>query len=174
MKRSGFKNRGKPLRAKKPWGYKRKPFGSVARKNKVKVAGKPETKEIKDDIQALLRQLSIIRDEGCVLRLYPDEAGQCGGYGKKSGKLILQFDHLNSRSHSISFGDLRLGVCVCYRHHFHFKKQYPAKYERLIRMIIGEKRCKLLDLVREDRRAHKVDWKLVKIDLEQQLKELRT
>ena len=128
--------------------------------------------EAKDEIQGLLRQIVIERDGGCVLRHYR-EAGACGGY-TKAGDLILQFDHLNSRVHSSSFGDERLGVCVCKRHHIFWKKQYPAKYEELVRRHIGKARCDLLDRVREDNhKPYKADWKLVKLGLERTLKNLK-
>lgn len=42
--------------------------------------------QIKVRIQALIREIAILRDGGCALRFYP-EAGLCGGYGPKSGKL---------------------------------------------------------------------------------------
>lgn len=132
--------------------------------------GKSEISEVKREIQALLREGAIERDGGCVFRDYP-EAGECGGY-RKDGELILQFDHLHSRVHMISFGDTRLGIIACLRHHFYFKKQYPALYEKLARVIIGPERCNLLDRVREDHSPHKVDLVLVKLALQQEVKRL--
>lgn len=141
---------------------------STLKRTKLRVVGHSTTAEIKREIQALLRQISIYRDGGCVFRNYP-ESGACG-CRRKDGELILQFDHLHSRTHAISFSDSRLGICVCKRHHFYFKKQYPALYEKIAREVIGKKRCKLLDAVREDRRPYKVDLKLEKLALEQELK----
>ena len=94
--------------------------------------------DIKDEIQGLLRSIAIIRDGGCVLRDYP-QTGKCGGY-TKDGNLILQYDHLNSRTHSISFADERLGVLVCKRHHIFYKPQYPFEYERCVIDAIGKER----------------------------------
>ena len=118
----------------------------------------------------LLRSVVIARDEGCVLRNSP-EAGACGGFTNDK-VLILQADHLHSRVHSISFGDSRLAVCVCLRHHIFWKKQYPAEYEKIIRKIIGRKRCKLLDQVRADYKPYKMDWKLVRFGLYDELAKL--
>lgn len=123
--------------------------------------------DIKDQIQELLRAIAIKRDVKCILSDYP-ETGKCGGY-RNDGELILQYDHLNSRTHSISFADLRLGVLICKRHHIFYKKQYPAEYEKCVRDAIGEERCKLLDRVREDRRAYKMDWKLELLGLKKEL-----
>src|SRR3990167_7944046 len=113
---------------------------------------KSETAQAKDRIQELLRQVSILRDGGCFLRNYA-EAGKCGGY-RKDGELILQFDHLHSRANNISFGDPRLGLCVCLRHHIYFKRQYPAQYETLAIKFIGKRSATLLKRVREDTRSY--------------------
>lgn len=124
----------------------------------------------KDRIQAKIRAIAIRRDGGCVFREYP-ESGQCGGY-RNDGELILQFDHLNTRARNISYGDPRLGICVCLRHHFYYKKQYPTEYERIVREAIGEYRAALLDRVREDRRSYHFthsDWLKLEIALDQEL-----
>ena len=154
MKKSGFKKRiTKPMK-----------------RCKLRVKGHSETAELRDEVQRLLREIALVRDGGCVLRHYP-ETGACG-CRRKDGELIQQFDHLNSRVHSNSFSDPRLGVIVCKRHHFYFKKQYPALYEKCVRDQIGEKRCKLLDAVRADRKSHKVDLVLAIVGLNQELKKL--
>lgn len=127
--------------------------------------GRETTKELKTQIQAKLRAIRLILDGGCILRNYP-ETGACGGY-RADGELICQFDHLNSRTHSISFADERLGVILCKRHHIFWKKQYPAQFEKIVRKIIGRERCKLLDRVRADYRPYKVDFKLETIRLDQ-------
>ena len=114
--------------------------------SRLRVRSKNDLSLVKEHIQALLRQIAIIRDGGCVFRNYP-ETGACGGY-RNDGQLILQFDHLNSRTHAVSYGDSRLGICACKRHHLFYKKQYPAKYEEIARKAIGPERCVLLDTVR--------------------------
>lgn len=133
---------------------------------------KTPVNECKDRIQELCRQIAIRRDGGCVFRDYP-EAGRCGGYAN-DGHLILQYDHLNSRAHSISYGDTRFGICVCERHHIFWKRQYPAQYETIAKKVIGEKRAKLLDAVRADGKAHRMtewDWAKVEIALQKELNE---
>ena len=63
--------------------------------------GKETTKELKVEIQAKLRAFVIVRDGGCWLRNYP-EAGACGGR-KNNGDLILQAEHLHTRSNSANY-----------------------------------------------------------------------
>lgn len=127
----------------------------------------PQSK-LKDEIQELLRKIVIIRDGGCILRHYP-ETGQCGGY-RNDGQLILQAEHLHTRSNASSFSDTRLVVCLCKRHHIYYKPQYSDTYYRIVKKHIGPERTKLLERVQEDRTAHKVDLMLAKIALEQELK----
>ena len=140
------------------------------KKSPLRKKGKSDVAKCKDRIQKLLRSIVIIRDGGCILRTFT-EAGKCGGY-RDDGELILQFDHLHSRANSASYGISDLGVCVCLRHHFYFKKQYPAMYEELVRRNIGEKRCQLLDRVRADKRPHSFslwDWQKIELWLKKEL-----
>ena len=150
-------------------GFKFKPRKPLKR-TRIRVVGHSDTADQKREIQALLRQITILRDKGCVMRHHP-ETGKCGGY-TKNGELILQFDHLNSRVHAISFSDPRLGICVCQRHHIHFKPQYPFEYERTAIAEIGPERARLLSRVREDRTPHKADLKLEAIVLRQELRKM--
>jgi hypothetical protein len=131
--------------------------------------GVNESSVIKDRIQDLLREIGILRDGGCILRDFW-EAGACGPHKVSNGKLVLQFDHLNSRGFSVSYSDERLGVCVCLHHHFFFKKRYPKKYETMIEKAIGPERYSLLERVRNDRTPHHMgagDWKLEEMRLKQ-------
>ena len=137
--------------------------------------GKSETTLVKIRIQALLRQIVMVRDGGCLLR---DDfrAGECGGY-RKDGELILQADHLHSRVNNISFGDSRLVVCLCKRHHGYFKPQYPMVYYELIRQKIGQERWDLLQKVSADKKPYPMgahDWGVVELALKQELKNLST
>jgi hypothetical protein len=73
--------------------------------------GKSETAKCKVRIQALLRELALLRDGGCVLS---DLGGTgdipyCHSQSTKDGHMVLQCDHLNSRQFNVSFADLRLG-----------------------------------------------------------------
>lgn len=151
MKRSPLKRSVKPLK-----------------RSKLRVAGVSDVSEIKREIQSIIRAIAIHRDGGCVLRHYP-ETGKCGGY-RKDGELILQFDHLNSRAYAVSYADVRLGVILCFRHHFYWKKQHPNEFITIIRKQIGKERSALLDRVQADRTPHKVDWNLELLALKQELK----
>ena len=136
----------------------------------IKRVGSSETSKLKREIQALLREIVIKRDGGCILRHYP-ETGECGGY-RIDGELILQAEHLHTRANSASFADDRLVVCLCKRHHFYYKPQYPDNYYRIVKEHIGKDRTKLLEAVQEDHRPHKMDWKLEKLALEKYLKDM--
>jgi len=139
---------------------------SALRRTPLRRKGKSPTAELKDAIQAELRRIVIKRDKGCFLRHY-SEAGACGGY-RKDGQLILQAEHLHSRSHAVSFSDPRLVVCICKRHHIYWKPQYSARYNELAEEFIGPERAKLWSRVREDYRPHKVDLALELVALKNQ------
>ena len=156
MKKTPFKRKS---------GFKRKT--SFKKRGKLRVAGVSETHDLREEAQALLREIAIKRDKRCVMsRFY--QTGQCGGF-TKGGKLILQYDHLNSRVHAVSFTDSRLGILVCLRHHLYFKRQYPVIYEECAMQAIGKERAELLKRMREDRTAHKVDLKLEILALKKEL-----
>lgn len=146
--------------------FKTKPRKPMKR-TRLRVAGTSTTKELKDEIQALLRELAIKIYGTCVLSKYP-ETGACGSY-TKAGNLILQAEHLNGRSHTATFGDIRNIVLLCQRHHIYWKPQNSQKYWELIKEIIGEERWNWYQRCKEDRTAHKIDLKLVLLDLKQQL-----
>lgn len=141
------------------------------RRTKIRMRGKSETSVLKEQIQALLRKIVILRDGGCILRFNTEEAGNCGGY-TNAGDLILQAEHLHTRANSASFADPRLVVCMCKRHHIYWKPQYPDDYYRIVKGIIGKERTKLLLAVQQDYSPHKMDWQLEKLSLEQYLKRL--
>lgn len=150
----------------------RKPTTPLKR-TRLRVAGVSDTALLKKDIQALLRQIVIKRDGGCFLRNYQSRINpqykNCGGY-RKDGELILQAEHLHSRSNASSFSDSRLVVCVCQRHHIYYKPQHSAEYNELAKEFIGKQNAELWDRVREDRTPYKVDLKLEKLSLEKELK----
>lgn len=135
-------------------------------RSKLRVEGHSDVAEIKRNIQALLREAVIARDKGCVMRHFP-EAGACGGY-RRDGALILQFEHLVTRANSASFGDVRLGVCLCQRHHIFWKPQHSQLYWQLIERQIGPERWNLLQRVLADRSPHRfylADWKAIEAAL---------
>lgn len=141
------------------------------KRTKLRMRGVSETSVLKEQIQSILREIAIIRDGGCVFGKFPT-TGACGGYDK-NGRLILQFDHMNSRVHAASFSDSRLGVCACKRHHIFYKPQYPMEYERCAVEAMGKERTELLYKVRADRKPRKVDLKLELVALRQELKTLK-
>lgn len=142
------------------------------KRTKIRKKGKSEISQCKTRIQALLRDLAIIRDGGCVMKHY-QETGKCGGR-KKNGELILQFDHLHSRTNSTAW-NLDLGICVCLRHHFYYKRQYPFEYERYAIDNIGKKREELLYRTRADNKPYSMklhNWLFIEMGLTQDIKRL--
>ena len=161
MKRSWIKRSTKPLNR----------GTSQLRRTKLRVVGQSTSSELKRDIQALLRQIVIIRDGGCILRHY-GQTGPCGGY-RKDGEMILQAEHLHTRGNAASYADLRLVVCLCRNHHIFYKPQHADEYYQAVKNHIGPERTKLLKAVQEDHSTHKMDWKVEKLFLEGHLKKLQ-
>lgn len=146
----------------------------LKRKGRLRVVGDSDSREVKDDIQALLRLCAIARDGGCVLRHYP-EAGACGGR-TNAGELILQAEHLNGRRHSISYADMRNIVCLCKHHHIDWKPENSRVYWQLIERHIGPERVAWLNRVQNDKRPYRfylADWKLARLVLERELQQLQ-
>lgn len=195
MKRTGFKfKQRKPL---KRTPFKRKVFVNAnantddvvyfqtkpsnkvkmpLKRSKLRVVGKSSTTELRNEIQAVLREIVMIRDGGCILRHYPHEITSqyqdCGGY-RKDGQLILQAEHLHTRSNAASFADTRLVICLCQRHHGYYKPQFTEEYYAIVRKHIGKERSDLLDRVKDDHHPHKVDLKLSLVGLKQELANLK-
>lgn len=173
MKRSGFKKK-QYIPQNNTDGvvyYAPRTPRKALRRTKLRIVGHSTTSELRTEIQAVLRQIGILRDGGCFLRFYP-EAGACGGF-TKDGTLILQFEHLHTRANAASFSDSRLGVCICLRHHIYWKPQFSDRYNELAENFIGKERSDLWKRVREDRSPHKIDLKLELIALKQELKTLQ-
>lgn len=155
MKRTALKRSQKPMK-----------------RTRLRFRGVSDASVLKEQIQATLREIVIKRDGGCWLRNYP-QSGACGGH-RGDGELILQAEHLHTRSNAASFSDPRLVVCICQRHHIYWKPQYSALYNELAEDFIGPERTKLWKKVREDYTSHKVDLKLELIALQSELKKLQT
>lgn len=147
------------------------------RRTPLRRKSKSKTATIKDDIQALLREVVIKRDGGCVLRDRTD-LKPCNGYNK-DGELVLQADHVIERSNSATYADSRLVVCVCKGHHGwkHFTDSNHARYDQILREILPKERVELWDKCRADqwRPNHKdsLDWMLAKVALQNELKKLQ-
>ena len=133
-------------------------------------------KKVKREIQALLREIAGIRQGWiCWVQNYPKLMAYLGPHD-----MVFQYDHCNSRARNISYGDSRLGVGVCKRHHwFHdttYDKKQKAEYDKYMRKFIGAKNRALLKRVEEDRGTHNFtlwEWEKVKIQLKKELEELQ-
>ena len=148
--------------------FKRKEYKPMKR-TRLRVAGTSTTAELKREIQETLRQIAIKRDKVCVLSKCP-QAGECGKERNKNDEPILQAEHLNSRSNTATFGDMRNIVLLCKYHHIFWKPKNSQLYWELIEAIIGNERWEWYQRVRDDKRAYKVDLKLTLIALKQELK----
>src|SRR3990167_4440459 len=165
LKRSYFKI--KPRKPMKRSGFKQK-ITTPMKRTKIRVVGHSTTAELKNDIQAILRLIAIKRDKVCVLS-HHSEAGNCGSERNKNGEPILQAEHLNSRSNTGTFGDMRNIVLLCKYHHMFWKKKNSALYWELIKKEIGKERYTWYQRARDDHRAYKVDLRLILIGLKQEL-----
>lgn len=167
MKRTGFKKKSYALKTPQKLIESRR-RGALRKISKSPVA------TIKGRIQALLRQIVMIRDRGCVLRNV-----RCGAFCEVTG-VVFQADHLLSRSNSATYGDSRLVVCVCRPCHAwkslgnNLRKK---QYDDLVRSLIPKERVALWDIAELEAGRHKgvkIDWTLVEIGLQQELKGLQS
>jgi hypothetical protein len=155
VKRGGFLQRRTPLKAK----------------SRIRVVGKSDTTEIKRNIQALLREIVIKRDGGCILR----GVRYCGGLPDVPG-VVLQADHLITRANSATYADSRLVVCVCRSCHAWKSLGSNARkgqYDALVRTLLPHDRVALWDACEaESWRPHPMrtnDWLLALIALKAEL-----
>ena len=143
---------------------------SQLKRTKLRVVGVSTTAELKKEIQRLVRACVMLRDKGCVLR----NKRHCGGNLDTEG-VVIQADHLITRSNSATFADTRLIVCICKSCHG-WKRWNANMYDVFIREVISKARGKLWDKCEADRytykRAGAYDWKLHVIQLEKELEEL--
>jgi hypothetical protein len=168
MKRSWLK-RKTPLKAKT--GFKQK-IGKPMRRTRLRVAGTSTVSQIKRDIQALLREIVILRDKKCIL--YGIKCNH--EYGVNDDGIVWQAEHLIERSNSATYGDTRLVVLVCKNCHGwkHFKKSNHDQYDKWVKTKLSPERVKLWEACEADSwRANKIDWQIVKVGLEKELKELK-
>ena len=158
MKRSPFKR-------KKPWIAKFKPK-SRARRTKLRLKGVSTTSQLKEEIQAVLRSIVIVRDGGCILR----KIRHCSR-GVEDG-VVYQADHLITRANNATYADSRLVVCVCRPCHF-WKKYHEPQYNALVRSILSKERVDLWDRCLQDMwrpiKHGAYDWKLEIINLYREL-----
>jgi len=160
MKRSGFK-----IKPRKP-----------LKRTKLRLVGHSEVKDLKQDIQDLVRDIVIKRDGGCIFR--NESWHTCSGFAK-DGHLILQADHLITRGNSETFADTRLIVCVCKGIHGWKSvgsNMRKAEYDERVKKILPKTRVKLWEDCEKNRfnsyRMSAYDWKLEIVNLKSELKDL--
>lgn len=161
----------------------------MKRGGKLNTRSSNETNDVKDHIQALVREIVIARDGGCILgdRVKSNANGStitlysttflgvpsCNGHAK-DGHLILQADHLITRANSATYADTRLIVCVCIGHHG-WKKWNEARYNEIVRQLLPADRVALWDKAHAARyqptRMFTSDWLKEEAALKQELKE---
>jgi hypothetical protein len=146
----------------------------MKRGGKLKARASNETNDVKDRIQALVREIVIARDGGCVFRWSQwSPVPPCNGYAK-DGHLILQADHLVTRANSATYADTRLIVCVCRGHHF-WKTYNKERYDEIVRSLIGPERCALWSKMHDERyiprRKFTYDWRKDLAALRQELRQ---
>lgn len=135
--------------------------------------GKSETALIKDEIQATLRKLVMLRDKKCIL--YGIKCNH--EIGVTDEGVVWQAEHLIERSNSATYADSRLVVLVCKNCHYwkHIKKSNHDQYDEWVKSKLSKERVRLWDrCVKESWRASKVDWKLELLALKKDLAKLST
>lgn len=146
------------------------------KRSRLRVVGISTTAQDKKEIQRLVREIVIKRDDGCIFK--KEKGHICSGYAPKSGYLVLQADHLLSRANSATFADTRLIVCVCKGIHgwksvgSNLRK---AEYDERLKKILPKDIVELWERAEEYTKAHKttkMDWKLEIINLKQELDKL--
>lgn len=170
MKRSPFKTRPRPSLKKSSLS---RGVVKLRRGQKLRIVGKSDTATLKKEIQAVLREIVMLRDRGCILRGERD----CGGELDAKG-VVLQADHIITRSNSATYADSRLVCCVCKRCHAwkSLSTRGKTEYDALLKIILPEDRVKLWEACEADswkpKRTTSMDWALALVSLKQELKAL--
>lgn len=131
--------------------------------------GKSENAKTKNRLQALVREIVMKRDGGCILR----DKRHCGAVLGLTGH-VFQADHLVTRSNSATFTDTRLIVCLCKACHGGWKQWNKEAYDALVKTVISKERVALWERAEEARSSHKttkMDWIMEEIALQQELKQ---
>ena len=159
MKRSGFKRKVNPS------SFLRKPRKPLKR-TRLHVAGHSSTKQLKQEIQDLLRAIVMKRDGGCIFK----KVRHCGG---EIGEAVIQADHLITRANSATYADSRLVVCVCRNCHF-WKKYHKGEYDALAKTLLEPQRVMLWEACEKDSwkptPMRTYDWKMAIVGLKSELK----
>ncbi len=122
-----------------------------------------------------MRDIVIARDGGCILR----DIRRCNGLRGITG-VVLQADHLITRSNSATFADTRLIVCVCRNCHAWKSlgnNRRKAEYDALVKTILPADRVLLWERCEADSwrpvRTGAYDWKIAIAALKQELSALQ-
>lgn len=148
-------------------------FFRCVKRVRLRLQSHSETAELKREIQAIARDIVIIRDGGCFLR----NVRRCNGV---PGLAVLQADHLLTRSNSATYADTRLIVCVCKPCHAWKSlgnNARKAQYDTLVKKLLPPARVKLWEKAETDSyRPHRMgtyDWLLELTALKAELAALK-
>lgn len=154
-----------------------KRYTPIRSRTKLQVKGHSDTAKVKEEIQAVLREIGLIRDGGCVFRAYPGHI--CTGFAK-DGHLILQYDHLVTRANSATYADPGLGVIVCKGIHGWKSvggNARKAQYDAIVRTLISPERVALWDRCEAEAwkpsRGAAYNWSVTLAALKQELSGLK-
>ena len=139
------------------------------KKTRLRKQSKSPVAKLKREIQAVLREIVMLRDKKCILHGIKCQR-KVGDEG-----VVWQAEHLIERSNSATFADTRLVVLVCKNCHGwkHFKDSNKEQYDQWVRTKLSKERVKHWDKCKQDSwRASKVDWKLELVALKQELSKL--
>ena len=132
---------------------------------------KSPVSQTKDRIQALVREIVMIRDGGCVLK----EVRHCGGELDTEG-VVIQADHLITRGNSATYADTRLIVCLCKSCHG-WKHWHKEEFDALVKTILSKERVELWEKCEKDswnpKRTTAYDWSLEEVALTKELLEIQ-
>lgn len=133
---------------------------------RLRIKGISTTSQLKEEIQAVLRSIVIVRDGGCILR----KIRHCG-----QEDVVYQADHLITRANNATYADSRLVVCVCRPCHF-WKKYHEAQYNNLVKSLLPKDRVELWERCEKDMwrpiKHGAWDWKLNLVVLYKELASL--
>lgn len=130
------------------------------RRTKLKIVGDNDTSLLKQEIQALVREIVTKRDGTCILRKI-----------RKCNDDVLQADHLISRANSGTYADTRLIVCLCRTCHG-WKNWWKEEYDAMVKTVLSKETIKLWERCEEARHAHKttkMDWRMEIVALKKEL-----
>lgn len=82
--------------------------------------------------------------------------------GKRCTAKSIQADHIITRAFSPLFAKKENVVPLCYHHHFHWKRQNPVEYVRLVEKTLGKRKLNALYRSFDKNRKYKTftrgDW----------------